>query len=394
MRTRNAYMSLLGCAAILLFTSTQCAACWCSTPARGGTELDWVTYYSTKGPADTIFEASIAKQNLLNGTMGAPNAISMTGSGHHRLVSLRVLRVYRGHISGQATVATGFGNGDCGFNFETGKQYLIYAKRAAPDSLYTDICFGTTPLDEADAGPALRLLRGEPPAREDLLDRGTYYRQVLSPQLGTVCGRVTTESGRPLRGVCIEMTQVRDDPFPPETADDPDCSKADGSFCVRGIPPGKYILTGEETDFDHDFRLMGYYPGVTQPDRATVLQIGPSVRLDHMNFVIRKQPLYTVSFTIVASDGSHLPLDNIGITLDSPQRDSLSYHEDQHLRDGEYTLGYVPPGKYTVKTIPWGQLSPSVAAELARWRMANQQVEINSDADIVLKLERASAPRR
>src|SRR5690242_20093151 len=320
MRIRNAMISISGCAAILLFTSIQCAACWCGGPTkRNPTVLDWVSYYS-RDPAIIIFEGSVEKQELLNGTLGAPNALSMTGSGRHRLVTLSVLRVYSGQISGQTTLTTGLGTGDCGFDFETGKQYLIYANRIAPDSLYTNICFGTSPLDEAAAGPALRFLRGEPPASRDLLDRESYYRQVLLPQTGTACGRVTNENGAPVRGVCAEMTEVRKDQFPRKVADDPDCSKADGSFCVQAISPGKYVLTGEKTDFDHDFRLMGYYPGTTQRAKAAVIEIGPGAKLDHMDFVIRKQPLYTVSFTIVASDGTPLPLDNIGVTLDSPER--------------------------------------------------------------------------
>jgi len=409
MRIRSALISVLGCTAILFLASAQSEACWCSNHVKGNRVLDWVTYYNTRGPGTIIFEGSVEKQELQNGTLGAPVALSMTISGQHRLVTMHVLRVYRGQLSAQASVKTGFSGADCGFDFETGKQYLVYAKQAGPHALYTDICFGTSSLDDAYAGPALRFLRGQPPVPEDLLDRATYFRQVVSHQLGTVCGRVTTASGRPLRGVSVQMAQVRSDPFPPNTADDPNTSRADGSFCVEGVSPGKYVLTGETTDFDHNFRLMGYYPGVAQRDAASVFDIVPGTKLDHLNFVLRKQPLYTVSFSIVASDGSPLPLENLGVAIDSPDRDDLSYHLNQHLDapenpdhdnltfplnqhrgDGEYTVGLVPPGRYTVRTILWDEPSPSVAAELAKWRMAKQQVEINSDAHIVLKLEPAN----
>lgn len=298
---------------------------------------------------------------------------------------MNVLRAYRGNASGKVIVLTGLGGGDCGFDFETGKQYLVYASRVNTEILFTSICSGTSSLEEA--GPALRYLRGEPPTPDDLLDPQSYYKKFGSQQYGTACGRVTRPDGSALGEASVDMTQVRDEPFPPKSASDPDLSKPDGSFCIPGISPGKYVLTAETTDFDHDFRWMGYYAGVWKHADATVIEVKPGAKLQNLNFTVRKEPLYTVTFRIQSLDGSLVPLDNIRVRIDSPDRDELAYHLDQHEEDGEYTMGYVPPGRYTVRTyIQMYDPEKKVPAELSKWQMANQEVEIKSDANIILKL--------
>jgi hypothetical protein len=189
-----------------------------------------------------------------------------------------------------------------------------------------------------------------------------------------------------LGAASVDMTQVRDEPFPPKSASDPDMSKPDGSFCIPGISPGKYVLTAETTDFDHDFRWMGYYPGVSKNADATVIEVKAGAKLRNLDFTVRKEPLYTVSFRIQSSDGSPVPLDNLRVRIDSPDRDELAYHLDQHESDGEFTMGYVPPGHYVVRTYIQIDNEQKVPVELTKWRMANQEVDIKSDANIILKL--------
>jgi hypothetical protein len=348
-----------------------------------------VAAYSA-GATQVIFEGVVEKQELKSGSPGPPPAaLSMSTFGSHRVVTFNVLRAYRGNASGSVTVLTGLGGGDCGFDFETGKQYLVYARRVNTEILFTSICSGTSSLEEA--GPALRFLRGEPPTSDDLLDPQKYYEKFGAQQYGTACGRVTRPDGSPLGGASVDMTQVRDEPFPPKSASDPDMSKPNGSFCISGISPGKYVLTAETTDFDHDFRWMGYYPGATKRAEATLLEVKAGTKLRNLDFTVRKESLYTVSFRIQSSDGSPVPLDNLRVRIDSPDRDELAYHLDQHNEDGECTMGYVPPGHYLVRTyIQMNDPEEKVPVELTKWRMANQEVDIKSDAEIVLKLSPAN----
>jgi hypothetical protein len=377
----------LGISAFLIFATVNAFACFCGGRNSKSTMRETVAAYSA-GSTQVIFEGSVEKQELKSGSPGGPiTALSMTGFGSHRAVTFNVLRAYRGNASGKVSVLTGLGGGDCGFDFETGKQYLVYASRVNTEVLFTSICSGTSSVQ--DAGPALRFLRGEPPAPDDLLDPQSYYKKFTSQQYGTACGRVTKLDGSALGRASVDMTQVRDEPFPPKSASDPDMSKPDGSFCIPDISPGKYVLTAETTDFDHDLRWMGYYPGVSKHADATVIEVKAGAKLRNLDFTARKEPLYTVTFRIQSSDGSQVPLNNLRVRIDSPDPDELAYHLDQHNEDGEYTMGYVPPGHYMVRTyIQMDNPEQKVPVEFTKWRMANQEVDIKSDANIVLKLDR------
>jgi hypothetical protein len=63
---------------------------------------------------------------------------------------IAIKTVYKGRFStGIAEIITGTGNGDCGFEFEVGKSYIVYANyrnrlypqgKIVPGYLYTDAC--------------------------------------------------------------------------------------------------------------------------------------------------------------------------------------------------------------------------------------------------------------
>src|SRR4029077_7046055 len=132
----------------------DCLACMCFGASGAKTMRDAAAFYSEgKNTSKVIFEGSVEKQDLVTGSIEAPDtAMSMTTVGEHRAVAVRVLRTYRGVASGTVTVMTGLSGGDCGFDFETGKQYLIYASEVGPRMFFTSICTGTESLEEA--GPA------------------------------------------------------------------------------------------------------------------------------------------------------------------------------------------------------------------------------------------------
>jgi len=68
-----------------------------------------------------------------------------------RIVTFDVRHRYRGPENDAVTqVVTGFGGGDCGYDFRTGRDYLVYAFPDPPTGkLYTGICQRTRPLSEA-----------------------------------------------------------------------------------------------------------------------------------------------------------------------------------------------------------------------------------------------------
>jgi len=336
-----------------------------------------------------IFEGLVERQELKTGVAGGipTNALSITLIGQHREVSFRVLRTYRGRVGEDAIVLTGMGLGDCGFDFDTGKQYLVYADRMSTSDLYTSICSGTSLLEHA--GPALRYLRGERPTTDDLLDVQVYQDEVEAQWYGTACGHVTQSDGSPVSEGSVDMTEIRDEPLPPKVARGSDLSKPDGSFCIESIVPGKYLLTAERFDFDDSIRWMGFYPGVGTHSAAAPIEVQAGERLSDLNFSIVKQRLYTVSFRIVTPTGSPLPLKGLSVAIDSTDQDQLAYHLRQaRHKNGLYFAGFVPPGHYIVQTyvepdFKTGKFPP----ELSKWGMARQEVDISSGAEILLRLE-------
>ena len=73
---------------------------------------------------------------------------------HYYKVILKVQKVYKGKVKEDTVeIITGIGNGDCGYSFETNKDYVVYSKfkdryfnggNKVSKFLYTDICTRTT----------------------------------------------------------------------------------------------------------------------------------------------------------------------------------------------------------------------------------------------------------
>ena len=241
-------------------------------------------------------------QEVRNGEVEPPlTTLSMTAFGARRIVSFRVARSYRGNIAETVTVTTGLGGGDCGFDFDTGGEYLVYAFPDSTGSLHTGLCSGTQSI--STAGADLRYLRGEPPAAVDLMSPSEYQRHVYSEGTGTVCGLVTKPDGRALGKASIDISLVREKFLPLEFQSDPNLSSADGTFCIKSIRPGKYLLTAESYNFDESTRWMGFYPGVAEHSLAQTLEIHAGTRLTNLRFTVQQQALFTVRFRIVGPHG-------------------------------------------------------------------------------------------
>lgn len=113
-----------------------------------------VAEWYSDGPnaSKIIFEGSVEEQEAAVGRVEAPReATSKSTLDRHRVVSLRVLRSYRGEAAGTVRVWTGIGEGDCGFDFDTGSQYLVYADKVEDGTLITSICTGTSLLVHSES---------------------------------------------------------------------------------------------------------------------------------------------------------------------------------------------------------------------------------------------------
>jgi hypothetical protein len=392
LRIHSSAAALIG---VLAFGPTA-RACLCGVPpppAPGQPLREPTVRDVAQGHVDNagvILEGLVEHQNVEPGFLVPEGVLSLTPQGAHRVVTVRILRGYRGAPRETLTVLTGMGNGDCGVEFETGQQYLIFANLLTGGEIFTNICTGTQLLSRS--GPAVRLLRSEPPAPDDLLTTREYYDKMFPQWTGKVCGRVSNSvDGSPVRGANVILWQPSEGPFPPKEASDPNLSGTDGSFCISA-DPGEYLLTAETEDFDAGARLMGFYPGVSKRSEAAKITVKSGSTISGVVFGVRKEPFYVVNFRVATADGSPLPSTNLRVRIDSPDSDPLSYHEDQGVEDnGTCELGGIPAGHYVVATFFEPGNDPEKAAtEASKWVPSKVEVNITGNQEVSLTL--APAP--
>lgn len=80
---------------------------------------------------------------------------NVSNDGWSRSVVFLVDEVMKGNIDENVTVTTGMGDSDCGFDFEVGKSYQIYAYEEG-GKLGTNICSGTYSLVQEYEDPTTK----------------------------------------------------------------------------------------------------------------------------------------------------------------------------------------------------------------------------------------------
>jgi hypothetical protein len=162
-----------------------------------------------------------------------------------RVVRFAVAESFIGGQAGEAVVRTGQGGGDCGFRFDVGTTYVIYAHRTDTGALSTGICSRTAKT--ALNGGELAMLRR--------LDRARG-------SIGRVSGQIHEErrddndriQRAPLSGFGIEAI--------PEGGGAPVRSQTDaeGRFQLS-LPPARYRIVAEPRS------------GLAAPDRPTFVNV-------------------------------------------------------------------------------------------------------------------------
>jgi len=238
----------------MLFT-IPAAGCQCGASRHPpeGTIRDVRSFYiSNLDDEDVVIEGVVERQ-----VRQSDSSVPSEEWRNYRLVTIRATAVYRGPKKEKFEVRTGLWGGDCGFDFETGESYLIYARKGLKsDTLFTSRCSDTKTVEAA--APDLRILRGEPPAPEDFLDPKSYWRQFRATHTSSVCGRVIQNDGTPASDVSIQLLRERHDGFPPKgypTQDWYTNSKPDGSYCLEYVPRGRYFMSAWQDDERTDTRF-------------------------------------------------------------------------------------------------------------------------------------------
>src|SRR5712664_3796651 len=97
---------------VLLLASLTGFACDCDLPSAG------------KPFKRVVAEARNKSRAVFSGTVVA---IDRKPGDLYVVVRFKIEEFWKGALSKEATVFTGQGGGDCGYKFEVGQRYLVYA---------------------------------------------------------------------------------------------------------------------------------------------------------------------------------------------------------------------------------------------------------------------------
>lgn len=128
----SVYVILIGI--WVLFAPTSAYACSCDLPYPGKTIKQQVSEARRK--SRTVFFGEV---------------VEIIASPQMPYVKVRFIveRSWKGILTEEAIIVTGQGGGDCGYHFEVGESYLVFAYGVDDTKLETNICQRTKVLAEA-----------------------------------------------------------------------------------------------------------------------------------------------------------------------------------------------------------------------------------------------------
>jgi len=234
-----------------------------------------------------------------------------------RVVHFRIDQSFKGITGKEVEVVTGFDGASCGYRFQTGEGYLVYADLITGIKNYwhTGLCHRNLPIAEAE---------------DDL----AYFRALpKAGSGGSVLGRVTQLS-RQFNKPDEYITS-----FPENiliTVDGPSghfvaLTNKDGRYQVTGLSPGSYLIHAElpeRQDTPTTYKVDVVDRGCAAADFETHL---------------RGQ----ISGLVADEDGSPIPNIRVDIITvkdaqQSPPQGKKTYTDEQ----GNFILDWLPPGKY------------------------------------------------
>jgi len=202
---------LLAFIAVLIFSAANAYACSCAFGGGAPCQEYW--------RADAVFAGTVVSSGRVTVDYGYDKS-------EMRVLHMTIEQPIRGIKTAELDVITGWGGGDCGYGFQVGKRYLVYAYREEKDKrLSTSICSRTRPL--ADAEDDLAFIRNLPTSGMEGLIFGKVGRRNHDWKEGEQWYKPVPDAELTIES---ENTKYQAQ------------SDAKGNFRVEKVLPGKYLV--------------------------------------------------------------------------------------------------------------------------------------------------------
>ena len=248
-------------------------------------------------------------------------------SSRKRVVRIQIAEVLNGVDPGQKEIeiVTGMGGGDCGYAFQSGVDYIIYAYKNSEGRLETGICSRTRPLTQA---------------AEDL----AYLRAV--PQLPpTADVRVSVADHSSWQGSRRPMPKVR------TTISGPDglreaLTDSRGRATFAGLTPGEYTVQWAFDGYKSGDRKVQIHaqgcaevPVFMMLDRRVLGRVLTRAGLPAAKVMIEMVPVHPGPY---------------GLQIEQAASDVDGLYEFEYVRTGDFYLG-VNLDRPPSRDMPYGQ---------------------------------------
>jgi hypothetical protein len=189
----------------------------------------------------------------------APGAMSMTMMGGLLRVTLSVEEAYRGVSAKTIEVYTPAHSAACGFAFQQGERYLVYASKTKDEQLIVTLCSATRPAKYAEEDISyLRSIQSLAPTATIM---GSVWRYTHDPNFKPKFHPSLMDHYRP-----PEQDYMAMEPVPGATvlvkaqngAEHSVTADADGNWRISGLAPGPFTVRPQtdEATFVHPFRSI------------------------------------------------------------------------------------------------------------------------------------------
>ncbi len=218
----------------------------------------------------------------------------------------------------RVVIHSGTGGGDCGYWFQRGQRYLVYANGESVKSLSTNICSRTKPLAEADED--LVFLRNLPRAGVGARIYGTVATIIKSADAEG------TDTMQPLVGITVKMKGAH------RTFDA--TTDSEGRYELTGLEPGEYQV--QAIVQDHYYKSENWMREVLVNDRGCARE----------DFLALNDS--TIRGRVIDPQGQGLSRARVVlIPVDTPDKTIWTLLESDYADEqGEFELELVAPGRY------------------------------------------------